>query len=256
LPFRLWLDAEPRPGWLNMAVDHALLDRAERADEAWLRLYRWSPHCLSFGRHEPALRRYDRARIEREGIDVVRRPTGGRAVWHARELTYAVAAPSDRFGSLPLAYRLIHERLAEAVRSLGAEAELAPAPARAAAVDAGACFAMPAGGEVIVAGRKLLGSAQLRQGSALLQHGSLLLEDDQSPVRRLSLGPAAPAGAEAPLSALVARRVAFDEAAAAVARAVQGWSDDWREVASPEDLLAEAERHAPLYRSAEWTWHR
>jgi lipoate-protein ligase A len=106
--WHLWLDQTPRPGWANMAIDQALLDRAERQGESWLRLYRWAPHCLSFGRHEPATRRYDPDRIAELGLDTVRRPTGGRAVWHAQELTYAVAAPSARFGSLPAAYLEIH----------------------------------------------------------------------------------------------------------------------------------------------------
>ncbi len=76
-----------------MATDAALLDEADRSGRAFLRLYRWSPPCLSFGRHEPAATRYDRVAIARLGIDVVRRPTGGRAVWHEHEVTYAVAAP-------------------------------------------------------------------------------------------------------------------------------------------------------------------
>ena len=52
--WHLWNDEQPRPGWANMAIDMALLDRAEQQGERWLRLYRWDPHCLSFGRHEPA----------------------------------------------------------------------------------------------------------------------------------------------------------------------------------------------------------
>src|SRR3954451_6426058 len=83
----LWVDETPRPGWANMAIDEALLDRAEQVGgESWLRLYTWKPHCLSFGRHEPAARRYDVDRVTALGIDTVRRPTGGRAVWHSREL--------------------------------------------------------------------------------------------------------------------------------------------------------------------------
>ena len=71
---RLWLDLEGRPGWQNMAIDQAMLDRAGRGERR-LRLYRWTPHCLSFGRHEPASRRYDRAKIGALGLDVVRRPS-------------------------------------------------------------------------------------------------------------------------------------------------------------------------------------
>ncbi|HLG05154.1 MAG TPA: hypothetical protein VI383_03310, partial [Gemmatimonadales bacterium] len=118
----------PRPGWHNMAVDCALLDLADRHGLSALRLYQWNPFCLSFGRHEPARHRYDRDRIEALGLDCVRRPTGGRAVWHARELTYSVAAPLAKFGGLKPAYYRIHELLAGAIRILGAPAELAPPP--------------------------------------------------------------------------------------------------------------------------------
>ncbi|HKR98600.1 MAG TPA: hypothetical protein VJU79_03700, partial [Candidatus Dormibacteraeota bacterium] len=67
----------PHPGWLNMGIDTALLERA-RDGERWFRLYAWEP-TLSFGRHEPASRRYHRPSIEAAAIPVVRRPTGGRA---------------------------------------------------------------------------------------------------------------------------------------------------------------------------------
>src|SRR5439155_1096456 len=102
------LDVEGRPGSDNMAMDDALLDEADASGRAFLRLYRWSPPCLSFGRHEPAASRYDRAAIARLGLDVVRRPTGGRAVWHEHEVTYAVAAPVAVFRSLRDTYRAIH----------------------------------------------------------------------------------------------------------------------------------------------------
>src|SRR5438874_10713974 len=81
-----------------MAVDEALLDESDRTGGAFLRLYRFSPPCLSLGRNEPARARYDRAAITRLGITVVRRPTGGRAVWHEHEVTYAVAAPLAALG--------------------------------------------------------------------------------------------------------------------------------------------------------------
>src|ERR1043166_3248919 len=181
----LLLDA-PRPGFENMALDAALLDQACEEGAAFLRLYRWEPHCLSFGRHEPALRRYDTERIRDLGLDCVRRPTGGRAVWHARELTSAGAAPLAAFGGLRQAYGAIHGLLASALRSLGAHPVLAARHSLTPGVAAGPCFSAPVGGEVLVDGRKVIGSAQLRQGDAFLQHGSLLLEDDQALVRSLA----------------------------------------------------------------------
>ncbi len=119
--WRLWIDRTPRPGWANMAIDQTLLERAS-AGERWLRLYGWEPSCLSFGRHEPAARRYDAGRIAALGMDVVRRPTGGRAVWHARELTYTVACPGG-LGSLRESYLEIHAMLRDALHSLGVPAE-------------------------------------------------------------------------------------------------------------------------------------
>jgi lipoate-protein ligase A len=248
----LWIDPLPRPGWQNMAIDTALLECAQTG-ERWIRLYGWEPHCLSFGRHEPAARRYDAARVEALGLATVRRPTGGRAVWHARELTYAVAAPGECLGALGEAYRDIHLVLRDALGALGVEATLAPAR-RAAGVDAGACFASPAGGEVTVGGRKVVGSAQLREGAALLQHGSLLLEDDQATVPTVTPGWPAPA-VSAPLARLLGRAVPRAQVADAVAAAAaRRWGPPAARVGTPAAVLARAERHGPRFRSAGWTW--
>ena len=167
--WRLAVEPHGRRGAENMAIDAALLEGADGTDDAYLRLYRFNPPCLSLGRNEAA-GSYDRAAIARLGVDVVRRPTGGGAVWHEHEVTYAVAAPIAAFGGLREAYHAIHTRLASALRSLGADATLAlghrpPAPSRA-PEGAGPCFAVPVGGEVLVRGRKLVGSAQVRRGGA------------------------------------------------------------------------------------------
>jgi lipoate-protein ligase A len=245
----------PRAGYENMARDQGLLDLADGEGIAVLRLYAWQPFCLSFGRNEPALRRYDRESIHQSGLDCVRRPTGGRAVWHARELTYAVAAPIAVFGSLRAAYREIHLMLSGAVRQLGAMASLAGSPARAAALDSGSCFASPAGGEVMVDGAKLIGSAQLQQGSALLQHGSLLLEDTQDMVHRVTRG-SPPASQDRPLAAILGRGISFEEAAGAVAAQAEAWSSGWTPWNQESELDSLARSHAARFRSPEWTWRR
>src|SRR2546425_4755314 len=90
------LDRAGRSGAANMAIDASLLAEAARTGRAFLRLYRFDPPCLSLGRNEPAAARYDRTAIARLQLDVVRRPTGGGAVWHEHEVTYAVAAPEGR----------------------------------------------------------------------------------------------------------------------------------------------------------------
>jgi len=244
MQWELIRENEGRPGSENMAVDQALLEDSARTGRAFLRLYRWTPSCLSFGRNEPALTRYDRAEIERRGISVVRRPTGGRAVWHDGEVTYAVAAPIATFGSLKDGYRVIHERLAAALRTLGVAASVAPA-VRTAGVGAGACFASPVGGEVIVDRKKVVGSAQVREGDAFLQHGSILLDGSQELVRSVTRG-TAPEGGETTLRALTGRPVSFNEVADAI---VSSWAP------SPSPAPA---RFVPAgrFRDADWTWRR
>src|SRR2546423_15548199 len=88
---QLSLDAAGRSGAENMAIDAALLDRANSGGVSFLRLYRFDPPCLSLGRNEPAAR-YDHTEIARRGLDVVRRSTGGRAVRHQHDVNYAVSA--------------------------------------------------------------------------------------------------------------------------------------------------------------------
>src|SRR5438552_9806411 len=220
---QLSLDAAGRSGAENMAIDAALLDRANGEGLSFLRLYRFDPPCLSLGRNEPAAR-YDHTEIARRGLDVVRRPTGGGAVWHEHEVTYAVAAPVAAFGSLRNAYHTIHQRIAAALRSLGADVTLAPhQPPRSGRVDQPAsCFATPVGGEVLVAGRKLVGSAQVRKRSAFLQHGSILLDGSQEVVTAITRKPQA-ASAETTLARALGRPVTFEEVADAI---VAAWGDE------------------------------
>jgi lipoyl(octanoyl) transferase len=212
----LWIDPEGHSGAWNMAADASLL-RAAQSGASWIRLYRWSPACLSFGRNEPALTRYDRDRISARGLDVVRRPTGGRAVWHDAEITYAIAAPLETFGSLADTYLAIHELLASALRRVGLAAGIAARPADGQpGLTAGSCFASPAGGEVVVNGRKLVGSAQLRDGAAFLQHGSILLEDRQDVVTSVTRGASSPPLAIS-IASLLGRLPTFAEVTGAIA---------------------------------------
>ena len=228
----------------NMARDHALALELP-AGGAALRLYRWNVPTLSLGRNEPAFGRYDPDLLRRLGVAVVRRPSGGRAVLHWRELTYAVALPASTLGPRA-AYRWINELLAGALASLGVPAEIAPRAGRAQPPDAGPCFRGSAPGEVVVQGRKLVGSAQVRIRRALLQHGSILLEDDQGQLQ--SLGAPADGVAPATLSDLLDRPLARDELEVALLKAF--------EVAAEEGPPSQAiERELELrYRSDAWTW--
>ncbi|MBI4501633.1 MAG: hypothetical protein HY700_10775 [Gemmatimonadetes bacterium] len=234
-----------------MAADYTLLLAAHDGN-AWLRLYSWNPACLSFGRNEPALQRYDRERIARLGLDAVRRPTGGRAVWHSAEVTYAVAAPADTFGSLSETYAAVHRLLANAVSRLGLAAGIAARPtAGHAGLGAGACFASPAGGEVVVDARKLIGSAQVRKAHAFLQHGSILLQDEQDVVSSITRGAAA-APLATSLSRALGRSISFEEVADVVAEEARSeWEGSWNEsVCEPDPNLISR------FADPAWTWKR
>lgn len=239
-------DVAPLPGPAQMARDVALAELVRRDGVPRLRVYEWSPGCLSFGRHEPALARYDRDRLAAEGIAVVRRPTGGRAVWHDRELTYALALPDTGPAARRRTYHEMHALIADALAGLGVAPELAP-PARAPALDAGACFARPVGGEVLVHGRKVVGSAQATLDGVLLQHGSILLADDQWRVATWQR-PASPARAsEPPRWTAGSVRSALRTMLAGLCPVTD----------APADLLAEpAARHLPAFLSEAWTWRR
>lgn len=235
-----------------MAIDDALLTQAAAGPAVW-RLYHWQPACLSFGRNEPATRSYDRGRVHALGLDTVRRPTGGRAVWHADELTYSVAAPVSAFRSLRDAYCDIHSLLARALQRLGAPVTIAD-PAPTSPLGGGACFATAAGGEVLFRGRKMLGSAQVRRGSALLQHGSLLLAGDQQLVSAVSRCPTPPPHT-ATLSDALGRAATFEEVADAIQAELREWKDRWHELRW-DAILSSADCLAERYRSAAWTWQR
>jgi len=172
-----------------MAVDESLLESyASKTppERPTLRLYAWRPAALSLGRLQPAKGSHDPSFLRREGIDLVRRPTGGNAVLHEHERTYAVVARlrEEPFGGGVLeTYRKVARALCEALEALGldvgADAVRLPREARTVA-----CFGSVAAHEIRAAGLKLVGSAQLRRGDAFLQHGSILIASDPRRVAR------------------------------------------------------------------------
>ncbi len=251
MQWTLLVEPGGQPGYRNMMIDVSLLQRAKEG-HGFLRLYRWSPACLSFGRNEPALTRYDRDAITKLGIDTVRRPTGGRAVWHDDELTYAVAAPIATLGPLRTSYRAIHTMLVNALRSLGVPAATVPSlRRRTAPLTAGACFAAPVAGEIVVEGRKLVGSAQVQEDTALLQHGSLLLANGQDMVAQVTRGDPPPASATSVSDALKGL-LSFDTVADAVIRAAQDtWRGHWR-TGDPDRVTVCNGR----FTDPAWTWWR
>jgi len=184
------IDSGPASGAWNLALDEAIfLAVRERCTPPTLRFYAWEAPTLSLGYAQERNRDLDLAACAERGIAVVRRPTGGRAVLHDREVTYAVAAPAGTapFGAgLDTAYRAVAAGLLAGLRLLGLEASLAPRePGEARPSRHPGCFAAASRHEIVAGGRKIVGSAQRRSGGAFLQHGSILLESHGELLDRL-----------------------------------------------------------------------
>jgi lipoate-protein ligase A len=147
-----------------------------------IRFYGWKPWCLSLGVHQKD-NVVDRDALKSAGIDLVRRPTGGRAVFHARELTYSVIF-SKKVTTHKDLYRYIHEIIAVALKGLGFPVELTGGNMRIPQLNQGAedfpCFSYSAESEIQYRGKKIVGSAQRIYPESILQHGSILFEEEHS----------------------------------------------------------------------------
>jgi lipoate-protein ligase A len=255
----LWrlLLSPPLGGPENMALDEALMARARRTGETVLRVYAWSRPTLSLGRNQRAAGVYDERALAERGVGVVRRPTGGRALLHRREVTYSVTAPCEPNGALHAEYARINALLASALAALGAPVVVATPRARAAAPSTMPCFAEPARGELTVDGRKLVGSAQWRERGALLQHGSILVDDDQSSIVGLMHEPAPPPRPPATLRDALGRAPVLTEVAEALFQAVRAHADpDARSLEVDVQLARDANDIVERYRDDAWTWRR
>lgn len=242
-----------------MARDSALKARAERTGETVFSVYSWSAPTLSFGRNQPARGLYDARKLRDSGVDVVRRPTGGRAILHNREVTYSVTAPLDDAQSLRETYARINRILQSGLSRLGVFVEAAARSDRAAVPSIRPCFETPAEGELVAAGAKLVGSAQWREAGALLQHGSILVDDDQSSLSGFassveSLGAMIPSPAT--LQALIGRAPDVREVAGAMFDAVLSLEDADAEPMSEDEIRDEAMEYVPHFLDEGWTWRR
>lgn len=241
----------------NMALDEALMSRARETGEWTLRVYSWSKATISFGRNEAARRHYDPDRIRSRGLAVVRRPTGGRAILHDREITYSVTAPADDAGDLRASYERINRLLLTGLARLGVDARVAERETRGATPGPAPCFAEPWAGELTLHGRKLAGSAQWRSNGAMLQHGSILVEDDQSVLTQFWAEPRAQIPAPATLTSALGRPPTPEELYEALASAVRVLEDPCAEPFTPDDRLrADAASLVVHYADEAWTWFR
>lgn len=164
-----------RDGAANMARDTALLEVHQPGDDPILRIYRWDPPAVTIGYNQD-LAGFDVDAVAATGYGLVRRATGGRAILHADELTYAVVgtSPGPLFGaSLHETYMKINAALLEFLDQLGLQADISDGESREQARGL-VCFKSAGKHEISVKGRKLIGSAQRRRGEVFLQHGSIL----------------------------------------------------------------------------------
>jgi lipoate-protein ligase A len=183
-PWRL-IRSDFSNGSENMAVDEALLEAVARGlSGPVLRLYRWAPPTVTLGYSQRGAEVVNLAACRDLGLAVVRRCTGGRAVLHDREVTYAVISP-ERSGIFPGGilenYKVIAGVLRRTLEAFGLAAEMAAGRSRGAGgggVRQSACFTAPSSYELVCRGCKVTGSAQKRHGNAFLQHGSIPVDMD------------------------------------------------------------------------------
>lgn len=180
----------------NMRRDEELAHTLPR-DEAVLRLYSWNPYAISLGYHQKE-EGIDRERAAADGIEIVRRPTGGRAVLHSDELTYAAVFRVPDQTPIGAVHDEIVDLLLRGIRTLGltdGEAAVTEPTGRHTREEyttdgpsRWACFASTSRHEATFEGKKFIGSAQRRFGNVVLQHGSILLSDDHARIADYLVG--------------------------------------------------------------------
>ncbi len=268
-----FVDTGPGDPYFNMALDEAIarLTGRDRVPPT-VRIYGWEPAAVSIGYAQHARQVIDLARCARQGIPVVRRLTGGRAVLHHREVTYSVIAGRRQWGpsaSVTAIYRHIGLALVAAFQALGVDAQLSRPPADRTAArrrpgDAHPCFSSAGRYEVMARGRKLVGSAQRWLENAVLQHGSILLGREHSRLAELLPGAGETAGRRAALrlaektislTDLLSRPVSYEEVSQALR---SGFQDLFKGRLDPGRISLEERRLArklvtERYGRPEWT---
>ena len=180
--WRLVQSAAASGAW-NMAVDEAILEAVHRGSaKPTLRLYAWSPPCLSLGYAQPSSD-VDFEYLNASGWQIVRRPTGGRAILHTDELTYSIICPHSEpraAGSVLQSYQRLSAALLGALQLLGIPAQALEKNSRKqnSGIQNPVCFETPSNYEITVSGKKIIGSAQARRREGILQHGSFPLFGD------------------------------------------------------------------------------
>ncbi len=199
-PWRL-LTYQSNSAFENMAVDEAVFrETIENEKQPTLRFYGWRQPSVSIGYFQELAHEINFSRCRLSGVDIVRRMTGGKAVYHRDEITYSLTAANSEKqfpDDIIRTYEIISLCLARGLSLMGIRAHLAEAGAPGGKSDRTACcFSIPSGKELLVAGRKICGSAQIRTHGGFLQHGSLLMTFDPVETAALLLSAQTPEPAE------------------------------------------------------------
>jgi len=211
------------PGAWNMAIDEAmLLAHTAGLTPPTLRLYRWQPPAISLGLLQP-FEAINETACRQLGFEIVRRPSGGGAVLHQHEITYAVVVDGKLcpYGSSVLStYRWLAEGLKAGLKRLGVDISSSPPSQSTSPATKSFCFARLTDADLSVNGRKLGGAAQARKRNFLLQHGSIPLQLDMEAIERI-FG-STDRGQFTWVEEVLGRDIALDEFAEAL---VQGFSE-------------------------------
>jgi lipoate-protein ligase A len=255
----LILDKKPLAGSLNMAVDDFLFQSLNSEPQTYLRFYGWKRPTVSLGYSQDIRKVVDVEYCQKNGIDIVRRMTGGKLVLHHKEVTYSLCSSDKETFTSTLAdsYRLISQALMRGFEKMGVKSYLADAPPNSYVRGNLPCFSYPARNEIEVEGKKIVGSAQKRAGSKFIQHGSIPLEDEEG-----FLGPVSflkkedSKGRMISLSQALGKKVSFDWA---VERLTLGISEFFKINLEPKIFDAEEKKlilkiQKERYTNKDWTY--
>jgi lipoate-protein ligase A len=254
-PFRL-LSTDYHDGYYNMGLDEALLERVARGESPpALRFYGWRPPAVSVGYFQGLEEELDLEACKRRGVDLIRRITGGGAVFHQGELTYSIIMPLSHplaGDSIRGSYRVLCAGIIRGLERLGIAAEFSPI------------------NDILAGGRKVSGNAQTRRMNTLLQHGTILLENDPALMFELLRVPpeklrgkfiAAAEDRVTSLRRLLGRPVSFDEARDAMAGGFREalsllYNSPLPEAPAPEEDARARELGSEKFSSPGWLYMR
>ena len=246
-----------------MAVDEALLQCMADGDDPVLRLYGFAPPCVSLGRFQPAGDLGDDRLRRHDGVELVRRPTGGRAVLHDDEVTYAVVLGHHHlqpFGKRA-AYRASAGILLRLLPALGVQGAVQPGTARPEPQEPDPdCFRSTAEYEITAGRKKLVGSAQTTTRDAALQHGTIPLSGAYTRIARyLRPRPAATPGQVAATTSVAQETDScrgYDEALQLLVSAAAARLQVRRSGLSAAEARLARDLEETRYACPRWTWSR